>query len=98
MVDDGKQIPERRADGKAIGLDVGLIDFCVTSDGSKYANFKHLKKHSRNLKRKQQKLSRKQKGSNQRNKARRLVAKVHSQIKRVREEGRSRYQESAPCG
>jgi putative transposase len=86
LVDDGKEIPERRADGKAIGLDVGLIDFCVTSDGSKYANPKHLKKHSCNLKRKQQKLSRKQKGSNQSNKARRLVAKVHSKIKRVRED------------
>jgi putative transposase len=41
---------------------------------------------SQNLKRKQQKLSRKQKGSNTRNKARRLVAKVHSKIKRIRED------------
>lgn len=73
-------------EGKAIGLDVGLIDFCVTSDGSKYKNPRHLRKHSKNLKRKQQKLSRKQKGSSTRNKARRLVAKVHSKIKRVRED------------
>ncbi|MGB5634939.1 MAG: hypothetical protein WBM44_13180, partial [Waterburya sp.] len=41
----------------------------ITSDGSKYDNPRHLKKHERNLKRKQQKLSRKQKGSNSRNKA-----------------------------
>jgi putative transposase len=72
--------------GKAIGLDVGLIDFCVTSDGSKYKNPRHLKKHSKNLKRKQQKLSRKQPGSNTRNKARKLVAKVHSKIQPVRED------------
>jgi putative transposase len=86
LVDDG--IPSRDAttEGKAIGLDVGLIDFCVTSDGSKYKNPRHLKKHSKNLKRKQQKLSRKQKGSNTRNKARKLVAKVHSKIQRVRED------------
>ncbi|MCC3404110.1 MAG: transposase [Microcoleus sp. PH2017_10_PVI_O_A] len=86
LVDDGQETPEASADGKAIGLDVGLRDFCVTSDGSKYANPRHLKKHSRNLKRKQQKLSRKQKGSNRRNKARKLVAKVHSKVKRVRED------------
>jgi putative transposase len=102
LVDDGIPVNAATADGKAIGLDVGLIDFCVTSDGSKYKNPRHLKKHSKNLKRKQQKLSRKQRGasvgepdhegatrhsgSNTRNKARRLVAKVHSKIKRVRED------------
>jgi putative transposase len=86
LVDDGLETPEGNSEGKAIGLDVGLIDFAVTSDGSKYANPKHLKKHRRNLKRKQQKLSRKQKGSNTRSKAKRLVARVHSRIKRVRED------------
>ncbi len=93
LVDDGSHTPEANTEGgrverpdQAVGLDVGLIDFVVTSDGSKYANPKHLKKHSRNLKRKQQKLSRKQKGSNTRHKAKRLVARVHSRIKRVRED------------
>jgi putative transposase len=86
LVDDGLETPDSDANGKAIGLDVGLIDFVVTSDGSKYANPKHLKKHSRNLKRKQQKLSRKEKGSNTRCKAKRLIARVHSRIKRVRED------------
>lgn len=86
LIDDGLKSPESSAEGKAIGLDVGLIDFCVTSDRSKYANPKHLKKHSRNLKRKQQKLSRKQKGSNTRQKAKKLLAKVHAKIKRVRED------------
>jgi putative transposase len=90
LVDGGNPDTTASAEGKSIGLDVGLIDFCVTSDGSKYKNPRHLKKHSKNLKRKQQKLSRKQKahqvGSNTRSKARRLVAKVHSKIKRVRED------------
>ena len=86
LVDDGQETPECDANGKAIGLDVGLIDFCVTSDGSKYVNPKHLKRYSRNLKRKQQKLSRKQKGSNTRQKPKKLVARVHSKIKRVRED------------
>ena len=50
--------------GKAIGLDLGLTHFLITSEGSKYDNPRHFKKHERNLKRKQQKLSRKQKARN----------------------------------
>jgi len=79
------KIPPGNVD-TCIGIDLGLIDFVVTSDGSKFRNPKHLKKHSKNLKRKQQKLSRKVKGSQTRNKARRMVAKVHGKIARVRED------------
>jgi putative transposase len=86
LVDDDIPTADTTTDGKAIGLDIGLIDFCVTSGGSKHKNPRHLKKHSKNLKRKQQKLSRKQKGSNTRNKSGKLVAKVYSKIKRVRED------------
>ncbi|MGR0185451.1 RNA-guided endonuclease InsQ/TnpB family protein [Azospirillum aestuarii] len=67
-------------EGKAIGVDVGLLDLAVTSDGSKFANPKHLRKAERNLKRKQRKLSRKVKGSNSRANARRLVARAHQRI------------------
>ncbi|BBH41337.1 transposase [Microcystis viridis NIES-102] len=73
-------------DGKAIGIDLGLNHFAITSNGSKYDNPRHLAKHQRNLKRKQQKLSRKKKGSNNRQKARCKVAKVHSKISRCRED------------
>ncbi|MGL6342724.1 MAG: RNA-guided endonuclease InsQ/TnpB family protein, partial [Waterburya sp.] len=60
--------------------------FAITSDGSKYNNLRHTNKHARNLKKKQQSLARKVKGSNCRNKARKLVAKVHSKIRRIRED------------
>ncbi len=86
LMDDGIANPEITSEGKAVGIDLGLIDFVVTSDGSKFRNPKHLKKHAKNLKRKQQKLSRKVKGSNTRAKARKMVAKVHSKITRVRED------------
>jgi putative transposase len=86
LVDDGKEPPKSTTDGKAIGIDVGLTHFCITSNGSKYDNPKHFAKHQRNLKRKQLHLSRKKKGSNSRQKARRLVAKVHSKISRCRED------------
>ena len=86
LIDDGTAKPEITSEGKAVGIDLGLIDFVVTSDGSKFRNPQHLKKHTQNLKRKQQKLSRKTKGSKTRVKARRRVAKVHGKIARVRED------------
>lgn len=86
LVDDKKEIPETSTKGKAIGIDLGLTHFCITSDGSKFDNPRHTKRYALNLKRKQQKLSRKEKGSNTRAKAKKLVAKVHSKIRRVRED------------
>jgi putative transposase len=84
LIEDGIAKTESSSEGKAIGIDLGLSDFAITSDGSKFANPRHLKKHECNLKRKQRKLSRRKKGSNNRNKARLKVAKVHSKIARVR--------------
>ncbi len=86
LVDDGIEKPESSSEGKVIGIDLGLTDFAITSDGSKFANPRHLKKHERNLKRKQRKLSRRKKGSKNRNKARLKVAKAHSKIARVRKD------------
>ena len=87
LVDDGIEKPESSAEGKAIGIDLGLTDFAVTSDGSKYQNPRHLKKHEGNLKRKQRKLSRKKdKTTNKRRKAKKALARVHSKISRVRED------------
>ncbi|MFM7600433.1 MAG: IS200/IS605 family element RNA-guided endonuclease TnpB [Pseudanabaena sp.] len=86
LVDDGKANPELVPMDKAVGIDVGLTHFAITSDGSKFDNPKFFVKHQRNLKRKQQKLSKKKKGSRNRNKARLKVAKVHSKIARCRED------------
>ena len=86
LFDDGKHTPELSAKGnsKAIGIDLGLTHFAITSDGSKFNNPKWIKKHEKNLKIKQQKLSRKVKGSNNRNKARRPVAVVSLKIANCR--------------
>jgi len=87
LLDKGMEKPTTSSEGKAIGIDLGLIDFAVTSDGSKFNNPKHLKKHDRNLKRKQRKLSRKKdKTTHKRRKAKVALAKVHSKISRVRED------------
>ncbi|WP_017302699.1 RNA-guided endonuclease InsQ/TnpB family protein [Spirulina subsalsa] len=75
-----------KTEGKAVGVDLGLKHFAVTSDGQKIASPKHFRKHERNLRRKQQKLSRKQKGSNSRNKARRLVARAYEKVSNARQD------------
>lgn len=86
LVEDGREKPTPSTEGKAIGIDLGLSHFAITSEGNKFSNPKWFKKHERNLKIKQQKLSRKQKGSNNRNKARIAVAEVHNKIVNCRED------------
>ncbi|MEA5468677.1 IS200/IS605 family element RNA-guided endonuclease TnpB, partial [Spirulina sp. 06S082] len=86
LVEESKEPPSLSTEGKAIGIDLGLTDFAITSEGSKYNNPKHFHKHAQNLKRKQQKHARKSKGSNNRNKSRVKVAKVHAKISRCRED------------
>jgi putative transposase len=80
LTDDAMPLPPVSTDGKAIGIDVGLLDLAVTSDGSKFPNPRHIKTAERNLKRKQRKLARKVKGSNTRAKARCLVARAHQRV------------------
>lgn len=73
-------IPQYPHTGKSIGLDMGLTDFAVSSDGTRYANPKYLSKSEKRLALLQRRLSRKQKGSNNREKARIAVAKLHERI------------------
>ena len=63
LVDDGLELPKQSAEGKAIGIDVGITDIAVTSNGYKFANPKWMSKHERNRVRKERKLARKQKGA-----------------------------------
>jgi putative transposase len=65
---------------KTIGLDLGLTDFVVTSDGEKIKPLKSLKKYESKLKTLQRRLSKKKKYSKNRNKARLKVAKLHAKI------------------
>ena len=69
---------------KSIGLDLGIKDFCITSDGSKYGNPKYLNKSLKKLAKLQKQLSRKTKGSNNHNKARVKVANLQAHISNQR--------------
>jgi putative transposase len=86
LFEDDSPEPVLSSEGKAIGIDLGLTHFCITSDGSKYDNPRHFKKHEKNLKRKQKKLSRKHSGSNSRNKARKLVARAQEKSANSRQD------------
>ena len=71
---------------KKIGVDVGLKEFAICSDGFRVANPKHLRKLEKRLSKLQKDLSRKQKGSNNRYKARLKVAKLHDKIANQRKD------------
>lgn len=77
-------VPTPHANGEAIGIDVGLTHFAITSSGRKVANERFARFAAENLKRKQKSLSRKKKGSKSSQKARVLVARAHEKIRRVR--------------
>jgi len=65
---------------KSIGIDLGIKEFAVCSNGRRFENPKHLKKSLQKLKKEQRKLSRKCRGSNRRNKQRKKVANIHEKI------------------
>lgn len=69
---------------KKVGVDVGLKDFAICSDGVVFKNPKWLRNKTKRLEKLQRDLSRKQCGSNNWNKARLKVAKLHEKIKNQR--------------
>ena len=78
---DGDLRKKLKATDNAVGIDLGIKDFVVTSEGECFSNL-HFKKFETNkLKRLQRQLSKKQKGSNNRNKARIKLAKLNENIR-----------------
>lgn len=68
------------ANGKAVGIDLGLASLAVTSDGEKLAPPKFLRSALKRLRRLQRNLKNKQRGSNRLAIARRKVAKLHAKV------------------
>ncbi len=68
----------------AVGVDLGIKDFAILSDGTKCGNPKFLEKGSERLKRLQRQHSKKKKGSKNRERARLLVARQHRRIRNRR--------------
>lgn len=72
--------------GSAVGIDLGIKEFCIISNGEKIPNPKHLKKSLDKLAKLQRQLSRKPKGSSNRNKARIKVARLQEHIANQRKD------------
>ncbi|MEV0408665.1 RNA-guided endonuclease TnpB family protein, partial [Actinoallomurus sp. NPDC050550] len=70
--------------GHAIGIDLGIKDFAVTSDGDRIANPRHLERKARNLARYQRRMARCQRGSMNRRKAKAKVARAHRKVRNGR--------------
>lgn len=67
-----------------IGLDLGIKDLIIDSNGHKYKNHKYLTKSQEKLAKEQRKLSKMVKGSNNRNKQRIKIARLHKHIQNQR--------------
>lgn len=72
--------------GNSIGIDLGIKEFCITSDGEMIENPKYLKKSLDKLAKLQRELSRKSKGGSNRNKARIKVARLQEHIANQRKD------------
>jgi putative transposase len=72
------------ATGRIIGVDLGIKDFAVTSDGQRIANPRHLEQRARNLARYQRRMARCQPGSANRAKARAKAARAHRKVRAAR--------------
>ncbi len=72
--------------GEVIGVDLGVRDAAVLSDGTKLPGPKPLKRRLKTLKKRQRKHSRKVKGSNNRRKSALRLARLHRKIKNQRKD------------
>jgi putative transposase len=86
---DDQTVPTIKPDFNAdniVGIDVGLIDFFVTSDNDRIAAPKFLRKAERKLKSAQRRVSRRKKGSNRRKKAIKKLSIQHKKVADTRKD------------
>ena len=69
---------------EVVGIDLGLKDLVIDSNGHKEANPRHIKTAEKNLRRKAKKFSRTAKKSRRHEKARRQLAKAHKRVSNAR--------------
>lgn len=78
------EIKPKESTGKIIGIDLGIKDLVITSDGEKIENAKLIRKYERKLIRAQRRLSKKTKGSKNREKQRIKLATIYQKIANAR--------------
>ena len=71
---------------KNIGMDLGIKDLCITSDGKKYENPKTIRKYEKKLIKLQRQLAHKEKRSNNYYKQKKKIALCHGKIINTRKD------------
>lgn len=84
IVDEIEVISSKVVPNNIVGIDLGIKDLVITSDGKKYFNPKEILKREKRIKRFQKKLSRQEKGSNNYKRTKQKLAILHSKIKNAR--------------
>jgi len=79
-------IPQHIKTGAMVGLDLGIADLVISSDGALHQNHKHIKQSEMILAKLQRQLSRKSIGSSNLNKARIKVARLQERIANQRKD------------
>jgi len=79
-----EEIGVTRATGEPIGVDLGVKDMAILSDGRRFENPKPLRKAQRKLKRIQRQLARRKRGSNNYKKTKAKIARLHHRIANIR--------------
>lgn len=82
LVDNKKELTSKQPITKttSVGLDFGIKDLIITSDGEVFENQKHFSKMKAKLRVEQRSFARKQKGSKSRDKQRVKVAKLYQKV------------------
>lgn len=80
------EAPKYKKTNNSIGIDLGIKEFCVISDGEMISNPKYIKNSLDKLARLQRQLSRKTSGSSNYNKARLKVARLQEHIANQRKD------------
>ena len=77
---------QMKSTGAMVGIDLGIKDLLITSNGDKFENPHTLYKYEKKLAKEQRKLAKKKIGSNNRNKQRIKVARLNERITNIRKD------------
>lgn len=88
LIDNGKDLPKKAPIDRstAVGIDLGIKDFAITSDGQIFPNHRFLSSTFMRLRVEQRSLARKVKGSANRAKQKQVVARLHEKIRNQRQD------------
>jgi putative transposase len=80
------ELPSVSTNRPTIGVDIGIKELAVCSDGKVFKNPKAYRRLSKRLKRSQRRVSKKVKGSKNRAKAVKKLAKIHAKVSNIRKD------------